>query len=213
MKKRELTVYFLLLLLSVVAGRVASLYLPEAVRVAENSDFVIGRFAGAYWLSGFFVIMLAFFYFFPLLVLKKPQGEKFHFMTGRFSRLFSALAVLVYVQLLVRNLQLEIPKVPPVAGWVGAVFFILGFVMRNVPPTAPLAVKTPWIKKESSIWYPVQSLTGFLMMATGIFSPFAGVFFPTNYIYVVAGMVALSGSISWLYSWYLYTKTDTDKAG
>ncbi|QQR83537.1 SdpI family protein [Candidatus Peregrinibacteria bacterium] len=87
----------------------------------------------------------------------------------------------------------------------GALFLVIGAVVRHVEPNWFMGIRTPWTLSNKTVWTKTHQLGGTLFQMSGVLA-FGGLIFESYALWFVVIPVVASALVSFIYSYIIYAK-------
>lgn len=148
------------------------------------------------------------FRFLPRMDPKKENYIKFDSAYHAFKLLIVAFMSIIYFISVYINLGYDLAISDIMIWLVGALFIIIGFLIKNVKQNWFMGIRTPWTLSNQEVWRKTHLMAQKVFIIGGIlfwFMPYASpTYVPIIFIFVIVMIVGLSFG----YSYWLYTKLE-----
>lgn len=99
------------------------------------------------------------------------------------------------------GVKVNVNMVMPVG--IGALYFFIGSIMRNIKRNWFMGIRTPWTLSNEVVWKRTHEVSGKLFMGSGVVA-MSGVFFPEHSIWLILVPVLVTAAISIVYSYIVF---------
>lgn len=148
------------------------------------------------------------FRFLPKMDPKKENYLRFDSAYHAFKLLMVAFLAIVYFISIYSNLGYQIPISDTMTWLMGALFIVIGFLIKNVKQNWFMGIRTPWTLSNEEVWKKTHLLAQKVFVFGGIFFIFmpyvSPSYVPIIFIFVLVMIIGLSYG----YSYWLYRKLE-----
>lgn len=125
-------------------------------------------FTAAFLMPIIMVALYIMFLILPYIDPKKDQYASFAVIYNKFKDLIISFLLIFYILVSFRGLgyMINIGLITPIL--VGAMFFIIGTLIKNVKMNWFLGIRTPWTLSSEKVWEKTHRMTSSVMMVSGL---------------------------------------------
>ncbi len=195
----------------IIASFAVSLYyyphLPERIASHWNAkgqvDGYMSKEAGAFIMPVVMVITVAIF----LVILRidplKKNIDKFksYFFGFIIAECLLLFGVHWWMMLWNVGVEISVNRVMPVG--IGALYFFIGYIMKNFKRNWFIGIRTPWTLSNEIVWKRTHEISGKLFMGSGVIA-MSGMFWPEYSIWLIIVPVLTVAAISIIYSYVVF---------
>jgi len=149
--------------------------------------------------------MLALFLVLPLIDPLKKNFEKFRREYNFI--IITLMCFISYINLLIVmwNIGLGFNMSQAIAPGIGALFFLLGLLIKNIKMNWFVGIRTPWTLSSDTVWQKTHVLGSKLFMISGVIAA-TGAIFPNYSVLLMVVPVIVSSLWAIFYSYFEYQK-------
>jgi uncharacterized membrane protein len=196
-----------MVLLAFVIGLYVYPHLPQQVASHWNAsgqvDGYMPKSAGVFLLPLVLVVIALIFAAIPRVDPLKANIEQFRSYYDGFIILFFAFMLLIYLQVVLWNMGVQISPnlVMPIG--VGLLFFYIGILCEHAKMNWSIGIRTPWTLSSPTVWEKTHRVGARLFKAAGLLA-LLGIFFQKWAVFFILVPVLLVAVYTILYSYLAY---------
>lgn len=207
MDMRDFIIIAVLILL-LLAGAYVYPMLPDAVAshwgVNGEVNGHMSKFWGVFLIPALAVAMYLLFIAIPYIAPNKKTILQFrHYFTLKLSIILFLAAVYVYTLLFNLGYQFNINRLMPAL--LGALFIVIGFVIKDIKKNYFIGIRTPWTLASELVWKKTH-LFGSKTFAMAGLVCFTALFQPQYAFYIIITAVILAALVPVVYSYLEFRK-------
>jgi uncharacterized membrane protein len=182
-------------------------HLPQQVASHWNAsgqvDGYMPKSGGIFLLPLVLVVIALIFAAIPRVDPLKANIEQFRSYYDGFIILFFAFMLLIYLQVVLWNMGIQISPnlVMPIG--VGLLFFYIGILCEHAKMNWSIGIRTPWTLSSPTVWEKTHRMGARLFKAAGLLA-LLGIFFQKWAVFFILVPVLLVAVYSVVYSYVVY---------
>lgn len=182
-------------------------HLPQQVASHWNAsgqvDGYMPKSGGIFLLPLVLVVVALIFAAIPRVDPLKANIEQFRNYYDGFILLFFAFMLLIYLQVVLWNIGIQISPNLVLPIGVGLLFFYIGILCEHAKMNWSIGIRTPWTLSSPTVWEKTHRVGARLFKAAGLLA-LLGVFFQKWAVFFILVPVLLVAVYSVVYSYLAY---------
>jgi uncharacterized membrane protein len=210
MKLRKAEVFMgVMVLLAFAIGLYVYPHVPQRVASHWNArgqvDGYMPKFGGLFLLPVVLIVIALIFAAIPRVDPLKANIEQFLKYYDGFIILFFAFMLLIYLQVVLWNIGIQISPNLVLPIGVGLLFFYVGILCEHAKMNWSIGIRTPWTLSSPRVWEKTHQVGARLFKAAGLVA-LLGIFFQRWAVFFILAPALLVAVYSVVYSYLAYRR-------
>jgi len=189
-------------------------FLPETIPVHWNIDWEVDRYGSRYELLIIIFLPILSYYGMNLLRYIDPhrmQIEKKMKVYELMRKVLSMFMVLLVIAFYYFTFDPTIDGTKIICMMIGIILIIVGNYLPKVPQNFFLGIKTPWTLSSSVVWRKTHKMSGYIFVIGGLLICLSIFLSKMSMILFMLGAVIGIVLVTFVYSYLVYRKENSEK--